>query len=510
VNTGVCDGDLVRLARDGDPVAFRLLVERHQAMARARARQLAPSPGEADDIVQESFLQAFLALDRLQDPDRFAGWLAGIVFNVCRSLRRTPVTLLADWPEPLQADGLPSAEDLDRADALRAAVASLPAGQRRAVTLHYYADVPAGQVAEAPGAARASLHKARQRLRAYLTEHRPDLVPATGRMHMTTVHVARIERRIPHGPVPDRFPTHVMVLADDTGRREVPIWLLGEDSHRFADDRHRPSSDELTERLLRAAGTRVTAVNVDELGPEVTVARIELATPAGPEQVTARLHDGLATAITAGAPIRVADAVMDRLAGPAGTNQDGPVPEQTARDLSADLRPRYEPRNLTFAAGLDHWALGGSFAENTLQSHWQDYATAAGHARATLSSAVPLPEGFAWLVQEIFADDYRGTTITFRGSFRAPGTTGRTGLFLRVMEPPTVHGPFTAQAALADPSNHVVTIANQADWSTHEVTAPIPDHAGTVAFGVFLAGPGGIDVRDLELIAAGGGLDTSQ
>ena len=286
---------------------------------------------------------------------------------------------------------------------------------------------------------------------------------------MTTVHVARIERRIPHGPVPDRFPTHVMVLADDPGRRELPIWLLGQDSHRFADDRHGPSSDELTHRLLRATGTRVTAVNVDELGPEVTVARVELATPAGPEHVTARLYDGLATAIASGAPIRVANAVMDRLAGPAGTGHDGgPMPERTARDLSTDLRPRYEPRNLTFAAGLDHWALGGSFTENTLQSHWQDY-TAAGDGSATLPSAVPQPGGFAWLVQEIFADDYRGTTITFRGKFRAPGTTGRTGLFLRVMKPPTVHGPFTAQAALADPSNHIVTIANHADWSSHEV-----------------------------------------
>jgi RNA polymerase sigma factor (sigma-70 family) len=507
VNADVSDGDLARLARDGDPVAFRLLVERHQEMVRARARHLGLGPGDVDDIVQESFVQAFLALGRLRDPDRFAGWLAGIVFNVCRSLRhRAPVTLLAEWPEPVHptsADGLPSAEDLDRADALRAAVASLPAGQRRAVALHYYADVPAGQVADGPGAARASLHKARLRLRAYLTEHRPDLVPAPGRTHMTTVHVARIERRIPHGPVPDRFPTHVIVLADDQGRRELPIWLLGQDSHRFADDRHGPSSDELTDRLLRAAGTRVTAVNVDELGPEVTVARIELATPAGPEHVTARLYDGLATAITSGAPIRVADAVMDRLAGPAGIAQNGgAMPEHTARDLSADLRPRYEPRNLTFAAGLDYWALGGSFTENTLQSHWRDY-TAAGHGSATLSSAVPQPEGFAWLVQEIFADDYRGTTITFRGKLRAPGTTGRTGLFLRVMNPPTVHGPFTAQSALADPSNHIVTIANHADWSSHEVTAPIPHQADTIAFGVFLAGPGRIDLRDPELIPAG-------
>ena len=504
MSADVSDGDLARLARGGDPVAFRLLVERHQAMVRARARQLGSDPGDVDDIMQESFLQAFLALDRLRDPDRFAGWLAGIVFNVCRSLhRRAPVTLLADWPEPLHptsADGLPSPEDLDRADALRAAVADLPAGQRRAVALHYYADVPAGQVAEAPGAARASLHKARLRLRAYLTEHRPDLVPE--RTHMTTVRAARIERRIPPGPVPDRFPTHVIVLADDAGRRDLPIWLLGADSHRFDDPR--PSADELTDRLLRAVGARVTAVEVDELGPEVTMARIELATPVGPEHVTARLLDGLAIAITSGTPIRVADAVMDRLAvpaaaSPAGAGQAGPMPERTARDLRLDLRPRYEPRNLTFAAGLDHWVLGGSFTENALQSHWDDYEAAADHGTAVLSAAVPQPEGFAWLAQEIFADDYRGAVVTFRGQFRIPEDAGRAGLFLRVMKPRDLRGPFTAQAALADPANRIVTFEGSGDWTTREVTAPVPDDANTVAFGIFLAGPGRIELRDPEL-----------
>ena len=58
------DGDLVRLARDGDPVAFRLLVERHQPMVRARARWLCPNHSDVDDVAQESFLHAFIALDR--------------------------------------------------------------------------------------------------------------------------------------------------------------------------------------------------------------------------------------------------------------------------------------------------------------------------------------------------------------------------------------------------------------------------------------------------------------
>ena len=135
------DGDLVRLARDGDPAAFRLLVEQHLPMARARAARLCAQPGDADDAVQDAFLQAFIGLDRLRDPGRFAGWLSGIVANVCRAQwRRPPLTLLGDWPEnlhPASAHGLPSAEDLDRADALGRAVAGLPPGQRQAVTRFY-------------------------------------------------------------------------------------------------------------------------------------------------------------------------------------------------------------------------------------------------------------------------------------------------------------------------------------------------------------------------------------
>jgi RNA polymerase sigma-70 factor (ECF subfamily) len=63
------DGDLVRLAWRGDAAAFRLLVERHRATALARAVRLGARPGDADDIMQEAFLQAFTARCR---PARFA------------------------------------------------------------------------------------------------------------------------------------------------------------------------------------------------------------------------------------------------------------------------------------------------------------------------------------------------------------------------------------------------------------------------------------------------------
>jgi RNA polymerase sigma-70 factor (ECF subfamily) len=531
------DGDLVRLARDGDPLAFRLLVERHQPMARARARSLCGNPSDVDDVVQESFLRAFTGLDRLRDPDRFAGWLGSIVANVCRGLqRRAPVTLLPDWPEPLHpaaADGLPSADDLDRADALRAAVAGLPAGQRRAVALHYYAGLPAAQIAEPAGAARASLHKARLRLRAYLTEHRPDLVPAVSRRTpMTTVRIARVERRIPPGPDPIGFPAHVIMLADDAGRRELPIWVQDFDHRRLswffeppaagheraagARGAEARTADELTARLLRAAGARVTGVDIDELGPEVALARIGLAGPAGTRHVIARVAEGLAVAITAGAPIRVADRVLDRLA--LAVPDDGgpvPLPEPAAAlaVLSPGRKPRYEPRNLAFADGLDGWFLGGSFTGHVSHSHWQDYSCAAEDGIAVLSANVPRPAGFASLGQEIFADDYRGAVVTFRGEFRAKdtaaagttaaGTTGtdaasRAGLFLRVASA-GAEQPRTEHAAANDPGNTIVTIAGDRDWFSHRVAVRVPDKADTVVFGVFLAGRGRIEVRDAEL-----------
>jgi RNA polymerase sigma factor (sigma-70 family) len=538
----ITDGDLVRLARAGDEVAFRLLVERHQAMVRARARSLSPNPSDVDDIVQESLLRAFVALDRLRDPDRFAAWLAGIAANVCRSAARTtPLTLVPDWPEqihPASSGGLPSADDLDRADALRAAVADLPAGQQRAVALYYYADLPAGDIAEQAGAARVSLHKARQRLRAYITEHRPDLVPAvSGRPPMTAVRIARVERRDPPGWPPQRRPSHVVVLADDTGGRELPLWLLPFDGKRLVGLLNRAAGhpspapdapsraptvppraqtvDELIDQLLDVAGVRVKGVDIGEPGPDVTAARIQIAGPAGSRHVTARLAEGLALAITTGAPVRVTDAVMDRLAVPSGPGPgaapspgpgEPPPPSPHVHRPGAAApgrrRTRYEPRNLSFADGLDWWLFGGSFAEHAAQSHWHDYAAGADHQTAVLRSVVPEPQGFAILGQQIFADDYRGAVVTFRGEFRSSGGPGRAGLGLRIGERRPIRAPLTEESLFGDPDNHAVRIPGSRDWTRHEVTARVPEDGDVIVFAILLAGPGQIELRNPELARA--------
>jgi RNA polymerase sigma-70 factor (ECF subfamily) len=500
------DGDLVRLARDGDPAAFRLLVERHLPMARARAARLCPQPDDADDAVQDAFLQAFIALDRLRDPDRFAGWLGGIVANVCRAQRRRPpLTLVGDWPEnlhPASAGNLPSAEDLDREDVLSRAVAGLPPGQRHAVTLVYYADQPAGQAAATPGAAKASLHKARRRLREYITSHRPDLIPAvTRRTPMTAVRIAHADPwpgRAPDGRMDIR---HVLViLADDAGHRALPVRLPGpEQLWRLLsrpDDRDEDQwgayAEEVTGRLLQAAGVTLAGVTVTDLGPGVTATRIGVAGPGEIQPVTASLADGLALAVITGAPLTVDDPVMDRLARPV-TRPDLLSQFRSQETAAVPLSRQFEPCNMAFTDGLDYWELGGTFLR---QGTGFDYSATAEGGRAILAATGPEPAGFAFLAQDIDADDYRGRIVTFRGELRTTQADGRAGLALRAASPGLSAPPRAASPdPWEDPANHIAFATGAGAWTQHEVTAQIPADANLIKFGVFLNGGGLVEFR---------------
>ena len=505
----ITDGNLVRLARDGDPAAFRLLVERHLPMARARAARLCPQPDDADDAVQDAFLQAFLALDRLRDPDRFAGWLGGIVANVCRAQRRrAPLTLLGDWPEnlhPASAGTLPSAEDLDRADVLSRAVAGLPPGQRQAVTLFYYADQPAGQVAATPGAAKASLHKARRRLREYITAHRPDLIPAVSRrIPMTAVRIAHADPwpgRTPDGRMDIR---HVLViLADDAGHRALPVRLPGPERQALAPAQppRRPQrggppgddhAEEMTGRLLQAAGVTLAGVTVTDLGPGVTATRIGIAGPGGTRPVTASLADGLTLAVIAGAPLAVDDPVMDRLARPV-----------TGPDLLSQFRSQETPPGL--CAG------GSSPATWRSPTAWTDGSSAAPSCARAPGSTIPPPPrtgGRSWprpapsrpdspsSPRKSNADDYRGRTVTFRGELRTAQADGRAGLALRVTSPGRSRPPQAASPdPREDPANHIASATGTGAWTQYEVTAQIPADANLIRFGVFLNGGGQVEFR---------------
>ena len=350
---------------------------------------------------------------------------------------------------------------------------------------------------------------------------------------MTAVRIAHAE------PMPGRlsngeFQTrgYLVVLADDTGHRAAPIWLGGEpgedDLSQLVELASRPAGEvivtdapeELTARLLRAADASVASVDIDvtaagtdELSPQVTVARVRLNGSTGTRQVTASLGLGLAMAVASGAPVRVPDAVMDRLAAPvAGEDLLTPFLDRVppyarvrpGHGLSGwpvsalpGKRPRFEPRNLDFGDGLDRWDLDNSPGPETALPQREDYSAAVEGRSAVLTAAVARPAGSAVLVQTIFADDYRGATVVFRGEVRTEAADGQAGLRLEVLR----HWWRTGRAS----EGYGITVLGGSEWTRHEVSAPVPEDADLIRFGVALAGPGQVALRNPGLRPAGAG-----
>ena len=174
---------------------------------------------------------------------------------------------------------------------------------------------------------------------------------------MTTVRIAHTEawpgRRV--GGRGFGFFSMLVVLADDSGGRALPVWLNGPEGHglfRGRDDDHSypESAEVITAGLLRAAGVTVTGVDIDELDTVLTTgprrgrdavqaaARIEFAAAgtAEPREMTVRLGYALAMAWATGAPVRVAGQLMDQLAVPAQDDLAG----QFTRDVPLPRPPR--------------------------------------------------------------------------------------------------------------------------------------------------------------------------
>lgn len=86
------DRRLVLLARGGDRGAFGDLVRKYAGLVRALVTARLGRGPEAEDAAQDVFLTAFERLPRLEDPERFAGWLAKIATNrALEGLRRRKV-----------------------------------------------------------------------------------------------------------------------------------------------------------------------------------------------------------------------------------------------------------------------------------------------------------------------------------------------------------------------------------------------------------------------------------
>jgi hypothetical protein len=332
---------------------------------------------------------------------------------------------------------------------------------------------------------------------------------------------------------------YLLVLADDAGHRAVPVWLLhgdragGGSLPRLVNEMDGVTvtagvPEELGARLLRAAGATVTGVDIEmtkadagELTAETAAARIEVGGRVASRQIIARLGLGLAVAAATGAPVRVAGSVLDRLAVPVpGDDVIGPILDRLpparrlterraavaagGRGTGTHARPRFEPRNLGLADGLDRWDLGFDVPDEPGQPGERDYTSAAEGGSAILSAAVARPAGSAALVQTIFADDYRGRPVLFRAEVRTERVSQRAGLRLEIV---TRARPVRGERGdgewevRPEHEQHCVTVSGSSDWASLEVTALVPEDAELIRFGITLTGPGLVALRSPELAA---------
>lgn len=137
------DDALMKLVRSGDRAAFDRLVRRHLDSVHRYLVRLTPSPADADELAQETFLRMWQrAASYRPGQVRLTTWLHRIAHNLAvdRFRRQRGESVSLDAPEALSVtDGtaLPDEQiGLARTGrVLERAIAALPANQRAALIL---------------------------------------------------------------------------------------------------------------------------------------------------------------------------------------------------------------------------------------------------------------------------------------------------------------------------------------------------------------------------------------
>ncbi len=179
--------------RAGDPSSFRRMVELNSANIYQVALKLMGDEQEAEDVLQETFLSAFEAIDRFEGRSKLSTWLYRIAYNASLMRLRKQGTMttfsleqtlpdgeelmgqesrhLVDW-STVPDDLLLSAEarqEMDRA------IADLPESLRSTFVLRDVQGLSGMETAEVLGisvqAVKNRLHRARLRLRDRLSDY---------------------------------------------------------------------------------------------------------------------------------------------------------------------------------------------------------------------------------------------------------------------------------------------------------------------------------------------------
>jgi RNA polymerase sigma-70 factor (ECF subfamily) len=167
------DEELIRRCLEGQPEAYRLLVERYWSVAYSLARRIMDGHDEAVDVAQEAFVRAYQHLKEFTRESRFPTWLLRVTSNYALDLKRRKrarerlrvhVPVYSYTPAP-DSEAIAHEEESRLSEILR----DLSHHQRLAIVLKVVHGLDTPEVARilgcSEGTVRVHLHQARKALR---------------------------------------------------------------------------------------------------------------------------------------------------------------------------------------------------------------------------------------------------------------------------------------------------------------------------------------------------------
>jgi len=167
----------IKRCQNGDKDAFEPLVRQNAGkIHRLVWGMLGERREDTDDVVQEIFIKAYLALPRFRGDARFSTWVYRIAVNHCRDyLKRggpLPVELseekIADEPAPEDAedqDALREIQERRASEELQELLSQLPEKHRRILVMREIEKMSYDEIGEVlqirPGTVRSRLNRAR-------------------------------------------------------------------------------------------------------------------------------------------------------------------------------------------------------------------------------------------------------------------------------------------------------------------------------------------------------------
>ena len=158
--------------------AFEELVRKYSAQLYQQIRRIVQYHDDADDVLQNTFLKAWTALDNFRGDAQVTTWLYRIAMNESITfLQKQRNNVSLDDEEGLAARSLEGDPYFDGDEIelqLQTAIAQLPEKQRVVFNLRYYDEMPYEEMSKvldtSVGALKASYHFAVQKLQKYLDD----------------------------------------------------------------------------------------------------------------------------------------------------------------------------------------------------------------------------------------------------------------------------------------------------------------------------------------------------